>query len=132
VKSKYFESDLEDDHNSIEGSTFESVEEESSAAQSDEEDSEQAAPARVRVRSTKETSSKHKKDSDVIDRNEYLKPGAELPEGTRLMIERPKARSAGKTPYKNETIHPNTLLFLQELAANNERNWLKSKIRLFN
>ena len=47
--------------------------------------------------------------------------------GTQVIIKKPKARPAGKTPYTDDTIHPNTLLFLQDLKANNNRQWLKSK-----
>ncbi|KAK1907296.1 hypothetical protein P3342_005621 [Pyrenophora teres f. teres] len=31
----------------------------------------------------------------------------------------------GDTPYLDHTIHPNTMLFLKDLAANNDRQWLK-------
>ncbi|KAK0346406.1 hypothetical protein LTR94_006852 [Friedmanniomyces endolithicus] len=48
-----------------------------------------------------------------------------LEPGTQLIIRKPKARPAGKTPYGDSTIHPNTLLFLKDLAANNNREWLK-------
>lgn len=55
-----------------------------------------------------------------------------LQHGTQVIIKKPKARPAGKTPYKDETIHPNTLLFLADLKANNKREWLKSKYQSFN
>jgi hypothetical protein len=47
--------------------------------------------------------------------------------GTQVIIKKPKARPAGKTPYEDDTLHPNTFLFLEELKANNNRAWLKSK-----
>lgn len=50
--------------------------------------------------------------------------------GTQVIIKKPKARPAGSTPYRDETIHPNTLLFLKDLKANNERQWLKSKFMI--
>ncbi|KAK1825164.1 hypothetical protein LTR12_000453 [Friedmanniomyces endolithicus] len=53
-----------------------------------------------------------------------------LEPGTQLIIRKPKARPAGKTPYSDSTIHPNTLLFLKDLAANNNREWLKSEYLL--
>lgn len=56
---------------------------------------------------------------------EGIKTG--LGPGTQVIIKKPKARPAGSTPYRDETIHPNTLLFLKDLKANNERQWLKSK-----
>lgn len=42
-----------------------------------------------------------------------------------VFIALPKARSPGNTPYRDDTIHPNTLLFLGDLKKNNEREWLK-------
>jgi hypothetical protein len=69
----------------------------------------------------------HKKKSGE---KELWEPGAKLEPGTRLVIKKPKARDAGNTPYLDHTIHPNTLLFLKELAANNDRNWLKREYLL--
>ena len=62
---------------------------------------------------------------------ELWRPGvkAGLGPGNQVVIKKPQARPAGKTPYEDETIHPNTLLFLKDLKANNERQWLKSKSR---
>lgn len=45
--------------------------------------------------------------------------------GEAVFISLPKARSAGKTPYTPDTIHPNTLAFLGDLRRNNDREWLK-------
>ncbi|KAF2810002.1 uncharacterized protein BDZ99DRAFT_462616 [Mytilinidion resinicola] len=53
------------------------------------------------------------------------KTGANLPPGTQVIIKKPKAREAGDTPYTDDSIHPNTMLFLRDLAANNDRAWLK-------
>jgi len=52
-----------------------------------------------------------------------------LPLGTQVIIKKPKPRAAGSTPYSAGTIHPNTLLFLADLKANNDREWFKSKSR---
>ncbi|KAH9875014.1 hypothetical protein J1614_004502 [Plenodomus biglobosus] len=59
------------------------------------------------------------------DEKELWKAGAKLAPGTQIIIKKPKARDAGDTPYADNTIHPNTLLFLKDLAANNDRQWLK-------
>ncbi len=58
---------------------------------------------------------------------ELWRPGAKIDAapGEAIFIKLPKAREAGKTPYKDNTIHPNTLLFLKDLRANNDREWLK-------
>ena len=45
--------------------------------------------------------------------------------GEAVFIKLPKAREAGKIPYEDNTIHPNTFLFLKDLRANNDREWLK-------
>ncbi|KAL2380681.1 hypothetical protein RJ035_006697 [Blastomyces gilchristii] len=45
--------------------------------------------------------------------------------GKEVFIKLPKPRDAGDTPYEDNTIHPNTLLFLKDLKANNQREWLK-------
>jgi hypothetical protein len=45
--------------------------------------------------------------------------------GLEVRFKKPQARKAGSTPYLDETIHPNTFLFLGDLAAHNERDWLK-------
>lgn len=62
-------------------------------------------------------------------KSELWRPGVTtgLEAGTQVVIKKPKARDAGETPYTDDTIHPNTLLFLEDLAANNDRAWLKSE-----
>lgn len=62
------------------------------------------------------------------EEKELWKPGAKLEPGTRLIIKKPKAREAGDTPYTESTIHPNTMLFLEEIKENNDRQWLKSPL----
>ncbi|MCJ1335795.1 hypothetical protein MMC09_001069 [Bachmanniomyces sp. S44760] len=58
---------------------------------------------------------------------ELWRPGvkADVEPGQEVFIKLPKAREAGKTPYKPSTIHPNTILFLSDLKKNNDREWLK-------
>ena len=58
---------------------------------------------------------------------ELWRPGAKVDAapGEAVFIKLPKAREAGKVSYTDSTIHPNTLLFLKELRANNDREWLK-------
>lgn len=46
--------------------------------------------------------------------------------GKEVFIKLPKAREAGDIPYKDDELHPNTILFLKDLKENNEREWLKS------
>lgn len=58
---------------------------------------------------------------------ELWRPGVTtgLGPGTQVVIKKPKPRAVGATPYTNATIHPNTLLFLADLARHNDRAWLK-------
>ncbi|KAG9610867.1 hypothetical protein KCU84_g24892, partial [Aureobasidium melanogenum] len=49
-----------------------------------------------------------------------------LAPGTQIIIKKPKPRTPGNTPYSDTTIHPNTMLFLKDLKANNDREWLKT------
>jgi hypothetical protein len=67
------------------------------------------------------------KHSKYADEKELWKPGAKLEPGMQLIIKKPKARDAGDTPYADNTIHPNTMLFLKDLNSNNDRQWLKRK-----
>lgn len=45
--------------------------------------------------------------------------------GKEVIIKKPKMRDPGDVPYKDETIHPNTKLFLEDLVENNDRVWFK-------
>lgn len=65
--------------------------------------------------------------------NELWRQGVRtgLAPGTQVIIKKPKPRAAGKTSYADSTLHPNTLLFLEDLKINNDREWLKSERFLF-
>lgn len=43
----------------------------------------------------------------------------------------PKLRDTGGIDYEDDRLHHNTLLFLKDLKANNNRSWLKCKFDLF-
>ena len=61
--------------------------------------------------------------------NELWRQGvkAGLGPGKAVFIERPRPRDDGGIKYVPERIHPNTMAFLKDLEANNEREWLKSE-----
>ncbi|KAH8821981.1 hypothetical protein F5884DRAFT_108813 [Xylogone sp. PMI_703] len=42
-----------------------------------------------------------------------------------VIIPLPRARSPGNIQYRDERIHPNTMLFLADLKANNNREWMR-------
>lgn len=77
---------------------------------------------------TKARSIPDNRPNAVNDGTELWRQGATLntEPGTEVIIKRPKARAPGRIPYKDDTVHPNTLLFLNDLKANNDREWLKS------
>ena len=56
---------------------------------------------------------------------ELWKEGVKVNGQGEVFIELPKARGPGKIPYRDDALHPNTLLFLGDLKRNNERAWLK-------
>lgn len=87
-----------------------------------DEDSDESSKSR-KARASRKAASKSvsSKNSEVWRHG--VKTG--LGPGTEVVIRKPKARPAGDTPYSDDTIHPNTILFLEELKANNNRNWLK-------
>ncbi|BAE62743.1 unnamed protein product [Aspergillus oryzae] len=65
--------------------------------------------------------------NEALNDKQLWKEGvkAGLGPGKEVFIKKPKARDAGTVPYQEHTLHPNTFLFLVDLAENNERAWLK-------
>ncbi|KAK5115440.1 hypothetical protein LTR85_009900 [Meristemomyces frigidus] len=96
----------------------------SSEAEDDDDESEEEPKPRKRTTSGKATSS----TATIRTKGEEVpRPGvkAGLGPGTQVVIKKPKPRPTGKTPYSDETIHPNTLEFLTDLKGHNDRQWLK-------
>jgi hypothetical protein len=118
--------DAPDDTQDVNASDFEddSSKEPTSESSDDETGDDDVKPKKgaPRGRTAQRALPMHGKRADEKD---LWKSGAKLPPGTQLIIKKPKARDAGQTPYTDSTIHPNTMLFLEDLAANNERQWLK-------
>lgn len=79
--------------------------------------------------SDEETDSKSVSDFEGNNSKEEEETGETSDDGDdgpqTYSIPLPKARDAGDTPYENSRIHPNTFLFLKDLKANNNRDWLK-------
>ncbi|OQV07714.1 hypothetical protein CLAIMM_12109 isoform 2 [Cladophialophora immunda] len=64
----------------------------------------------------------------VLEKGKELwRPGVKtgLGPGKQVFIEKPKPRGDGGIKYVAEKIHPNTMAFLKDLKANNDREWLK-------
>jgi hypothetical protein len=65
-----------------------------------------------------------------LEKKELWREGVKtgLGPGKEVFIKKPKARDPGDIPYRDDTLHPNTMLFLKDLAKNNERQWLKGSM----
>lgn len=71
--------------------------------------------------------------SSGANAKDLWRPGVKtgLGPGKEVFIEKPKPRGDGGIKYEPDKIHPNTLEFLRDLKKNNDREWLKSRSRLF-
>lgn len=120
---------LKDDTESGEASDFEAqIEKEATSESEPDDDASDDEPATKKGTPRGRTQTKSA-NSRQAGEKELWKPGAKLEPGTQLIIKKPKARDAGDTPYSESTIHPNTMLFLKEIKANNDRQWLKCMSR---
>ncbi|KAJ5365635.1 Conserved hypothetical protein CHP02453 [Penicillium concentricum] len=135
-KSKYFEAEDSDDPDSesdasagdSSGSVYEEAEESPADEVEPEElsDSDEDAKTKPTARGKQRQSASS--GSDPMKGKELWREGVRvgLEPGQEVIIAKPKARDAGKTPYQDETLHPNTRLFLIDIAGNNDRQWLKA------
>ena len=138
-KSQYFESTSETspDESVVENeaSGYEDEDQSVSAVSSPPESEEEQDEAsdmtteddRPRKRKAGRISKTGVTSAQVAKGKELWRPGvkADAAPGQEIVIKLPKARQPGKTPYKHDTIHPNTMLFLKDLKQNNDREWLK-------
>ena len=141
-KSQYFEHSSSSEPESEseiekEGSGYEDEDESASLVSSppesevDDEEEQDYASEDDAPKKRKRARPKAKSNGAVVSTakqaQELWRPGAKVSAapGEAVFIKLPKAREAGKTPYKDSTIHPNTFLFLSDLKANNDREWLK-------
>lgn len=134
-KSKYFEaedSEEESESNESEDESSESVYEEGQGEASSTDEAEPEEPSDSEE-DTKKSSARGQQRASTASKPSALKGKelwregvkADLAPGQEIVIAKPKARDAGKTPYQDETLHPNTRLFLIDLADNNDRQWMK-------
>lgn len=142
TKSKYFEDpDSEDDDVDEEASGYEdevaSASEDSSddeEAHTDDDFNSEEDSKRKRQkpkRASKASGGVGALVNTVIEKGKELwRPGVTtgLGPGKQVFIEKPKPRGDGGIKYAPEKIHPNTMAFLKDLKANNDREWLKSML----
>ncbi|CAI7613321.1 unnamed protein product [Penicillium manginii] len=140
-KSKYFESEGSaesegpaSDTDEDEGEDDSAYEEKDVDSESDDHepsDQDDEPDSEEETKSARAKGGKPGKDrvSDVasLKGKELWREGVRtgLAPGQEVIIPKPKARDPGDVPYEDETLHPNTRLFLLDLAKNNEREWLK-------
>lgn len=137
-KSKYFEPETSDEPaaessdpaEDESGSAYEEKESEESSAIDSEpgepsDNEEDSKKPRAKGKHGRSTAS----DADTLKGKELWREGVRtgLGPGKEVFIPKPKARDAGKVAYKDETLHPNTRLFLLDLAKNNDRQWFKGR-----
>jgi hypothetical protein len=140
ARKSYVEPDSDDDEQSVKKSPAPSNEDEVSEASDFDEagDVEPSSESELEDAPSSDEEVKPKKSggkkslpfhSKKGKEEELWKSGAKLAPGTQVIIKKPKARDAGDTPYTDGTLHSNTMLFLKDLAKNNDRTWLKCKLR---
>jgi hypothetical protein len=120
--------EAKDDAESGDASDFEAQSEQEAISESEPDDDVSDDEPTTKKATPRSRRQKKSANSRQVDEKELWKPGAKLEPGTQLIIKKPKARDAGDTPYTESTIHPNTMLFLKEIKANNDRQWLKRKL----
>jgi len=101
-------------------------------AEDDDDDNDDEYESEVEETKSRRKSSSNKAaagKSKTVSGGELWREGVKtgLGPGQQVVIKKPKARPAGKVPYSDGSIHPNTLLFLKDLKMNNNREWLKSE-----
>ncbi|KIW71414.1 hypothetical protein PV04_03587 [Phialophora macrospora] len=142
TKSKYFQEveseddgvdDVADDESGYEDEDV-AAEEPSSddSVDEDDDDSEQEVKKRRTKgkKATKGAGGLGAVVNAVMEKGKELwRPGVKtgLGPGKQVFIEKPKPRGDGGIKYLPGTVHPNTMAFLKDLKANNDREWLKSK-----
>jgi hypothetical protein len=137
-KSKYFEpqttsdSDEDEDHENESGYEDDNAVIASTSAEPEGEDSSEE-DRKPKMRRAKVQLGIAGNKSTLVAKpptsRELLKEGVKtgLGPGKEVRIRLPKAREAGDIPYHDDRLHPNTFLFLKDLAQNNDRDWLKRK-----
>lgn len=141
TKSKYFEDPgSESDNVEEDVSGYEDEDEDLSAPDDSSDDQAQTDDdfdSEADGRAKRQKSKKARKASGgvvgavvntVIEKGKELwRPGVTtgLGPGKQVFIEKPKPRGDGGIKYTPEKIHPNTMAFLKDLKANNDREWLK-------
>ena len=146
-KSIYREADSDDDDSEVEAAAKEESgyeDEDASAVSGDDDDdddegeednevftSSEEEDEQSRKRRKKQPTKANGKTmnggsaSQAIRNRELWREGVRVQGDGEVIIALPRARSPGKTPYRDGALHQNTFLFLEDLKRNNQREWLK-------
>lgn len=131
ITSRYFDSDTGDDDKSEDDASSAGVEDDEGSEDVDEPSSDDEQPRRKRRAPATANKNEQPTLKSAGKGNELWRQGVKtgLAPGTQIVIKKPEPRTAGSTQYADDTIHPNTMLFLGDLKANNDREWLKSELQ---
>lgn len=126
-KSKYFEGPSEDELNQAEGTPFR-PRQGASGAPKIKDTSVRRSPAKRKNAESEEEDGedayKEEESEAAVEVSEEEYDSDAPPKVTFIPL--PKLRDTNGVLYTDETLHPNTLLFLRDLKAHNQRPWLKS------
>ncbi|KAI0187566.1 hypothetical protein EV127DRAFT_369327 [Xylaria flabelliformis] len=103
----------DDDEDQYEEDDVDDDEEEEDVGDGDVSDGDDSATPPPKVRDGDEDENDNSEDDD----------GSDGPDVTFIPL--PKLRDTDGVDYEDTKVHPNTLLFLGDLKANNKRSWLK-------
>ena len=95
--------------------------EDGNSSASDFEATEKTMKKRMKIE-TPTTEDDEEEEGDEEDSDDESKP----PKVTIIPL--PKAREAGYIPYEDGRLHKNTMLFLTDLKAHNNREWMRCKV----
>lgn len=139
-KSQYFESDFDDESdNKVEESSAEEVKATNGNGSGKGTGRKRGRPRKNPTVSRPTPTSKKAKIEHDDDSDEFQEDGKDEEEEDDDELdedEEPrvtitplsKMRGTGGVDYEDDRLHPNTLLFLKDLKANNKRSWLKCKL----
>ncbi|KAJ5742756.1 uncharacterized protein N7511_011157 [Penicillium nucicola] len=126
--SKYFEESSDNglESDDSQGATSGSAYEEKESSSDEQEPEENSESEDTELKASAKGVSRQRTGN--VKGQELWREGvrAGLGPGKEVVIAKPKAREAGDVPYEDETLHPNTKLFLVDLAENNDREWMKA------
>jgi hypothetical protein len=103
----------------------------SDSSASDFENTKKGSARANKKRKVESSVSEAEVDEEEEDDDDEEKSNPESRPPKVTIIPLPKAREAGGVPYEDGRIHENTMLFLKDLKANNNREWMRCKLQYY-